>query len=211
MLATARVLVADGQAIFREGLKAILSSGGFAVVGEAATGPLAVEMATELSPDLIVMDLVLPGLSGVEVVRRILSDRPALRLVALTAHTDERSVLESLEAGVHGYLLKDVEPPLLVSQLRAVLRSESVVDPKVAGVLVKRLRGGRKAEEGPPLTTQQLSILRLAAQGLSNREIGGRVRLSANTVKGHVAEILGRLSVRNRVEATMLASSRGWL
>lgn len=210
MPATARVLVADRQSIYREGLKTVLSSGGFAVVGEAGTGPCTVEMASELNPDLVLMDLALPGLPGVEVARRILAERPFLRLVALTSEADEKSVLESLEAGVHGYLLKDVDPPLLVRHLRAVLRSESVVDPKVAGVLVKRLRSGQR-EEGPPLTAQQLSILRLAAQGLSNREIGAQVRLSENTVKGHVAEILGRLAVRNRVEATLLASSRGWL
>lgn len=210
MPAVARVLVADGQSIYRAGLRAVLGHEGFTVIGEAATGPHIVEMTSELKPDMVLMDLALPGLPGVEVVRRILSERPSPRLVALTAEADGKSVLECLAAGVHGCLMKDVDAPLLIRHLRAVLRSESVVDPKVAGVLMKRLRSGQR-EEGPPLTAQQLSILRLAAQGLSNREIGERVRLSENTVKGHVAEILGRLAVRNRVEATLLASSRGWL
>lgn len=210
MPAMARILVAHKQSIYRAGLKAVLSSEGFTVVGEAGTGPHTVEMAAELKPDMVLMDLALPGLPGVEVVRRILSEPTSPRLVALAADTDEKSVLECLTAGVHGCLMKDVDAPLLVRHMQAVLRSESVVDPKVAGLLLKRLRNGQR-DEGPPLTTQQLSILRLAAQGLSNREIGARVRLSENTVKGHVAEILGRLAVRNRVEATLLASSRGWL
>lgn len=209
-----RILIGDDHAVVREGLKAILSDGGFAVVGEAGDGREAVEVARRTRPDVVVMDIQMPGMSGIEAAKLIRAEIPEVKILVLTTFADEKTLTQCLKAGVDGYVIKDVEKMDLKKHIRAVARGEAILDPKVAGVLMARVRGeiptpDEKGEE--LLTSQQMSIVRLVAQGYSNREIAEKLHLSENTMKGYVAEILHKLGVKNRVEAATLASAKGWL
>ncbi|MGE5674349.1 MAG: response regulator [Mycobacterium leprae] len=208
-----RIVICDDHSIVREGLKAVFTGEEFVVVGEAANGREAVEIARRKQPDVILMDLQMPGMGGIEATKAILAEQPAVRIVALTTFADDRLVTECLRAGFHGYVIKDVDRAELKRHVRAVLRGEAVIDPKVAGVLLNRVRGGAPAQESTeaPLSPQQLAILKLVAQGHSNREIADQVGLSENTVKGHVGEILHKLEAKNRVEAAIRATERGWI
>lgn len=210
-----RVLICDDHSIVREGLKAVLNDGTtFTVVGEAADGQEVLEVARRVRPDVILMDLQMPGLGGIEAAKLIMAELPRTKIIALTTFAEEKLVVECLKVGVHGYVIKDVEKMELKRHIQAVYRGEAIIDPKVTSVLMARVRtgtgnGGDRSEA--PLSPQQLSILRYVAQGHSNREIADKLGLSENTVKGHVAEILHRLGVKNRVEAAIQASDKGWL
>lgn len=208
-----RVLIADDHSIVREGLKTVLEDGEFTVVGEASNGFMAVDTVRDTHPDVVLMDLQMPGLSGIEAARMILAEFPRTKILALTTFADEKLVMECLRAGVHGYVIKDVEKMGLKQYIRGVLKGEAVIDPKVTGVLMARVRSGPANNGRPevPISPQQLAIVRLVAQGHSNREIAEKLNLCENTVKGHVAEILHRLGVKNRVEAALQASARGWV
>lgn len=209
-----RIVIGDDHAVVREGLKAMLSQGGFAVVGEASDGHAVVEEVRRTSPDLVVLDIQMPGLSGIEAARAIKAELPRVKVLVLTTFADEKTLTQCLKAGVDGYVIKDVEKMDLTRHIRSVVRGESILDPKVAGLLMAKVRGDRAQAESQPaeaLTPQQLSIVRLLAQGYSNREIAEKMHLSENTMKGYVADILHKLGVKNRVEAATLASSRGWL
>jgi DNA-binding NarL/FixJ family response regulator len=212
-----RLLLADALPLFRDGVRALLQ-GEFSVVGAVGTGPEAVAEARHSRPDLVLMDAALPGLNGVDAARIIRSEVPEAKVVILTGATDEKTVTQCLEAEVHGYVVKDVETADLKKHLRAVLRGEYVLDPKVAGMVMARLRGALPlSESGAPsvpahgLAPQQLTILRLIALGYSNRAIADQLHLSENTVKGYASDVLQRIGVKNRVEAAMLAVQRGWV
>lgn len=209
-----RVVIGDDHAVVREGLKAILSDGSFQVVGEAADGQTAVEVVRRTRPDIVVLDIQMPGLSGIEAAKVIRAEVPGVRILILTTFADEKTLTTCLKAGVDGYVIKDVEKMDLKKHIRAVVRGEAILDPKVAGVLMARVRGDQGDAKGPSeevLTSQQMTILKYVAQGYSNREIAEKMHLSENTMKGYVAEILHKLGVKNRVEAATLASNRGWL
>lgn len=209
-----RVLVCDDHSIVREGLKAVLDDGEFTVVGEAADGADVLEAARRCRPDVILMDLQMPGLGGVEAAKQVIAELPRVRVLALTTYADEKLVVECLKVGVHGYVIKDVHKDELKRHIRAVYRGEAIIDPKVTSVLMARVRTGAPVSGDrteAPLSPQQLTILKYVAQGHSNREIAEKMGLSENTVKGHVAEILHRLGVKNRVEAAIQASDKGWL
>jgi len=211
---TIRVLIGDDHAVVREGLKAVLADGGFTVVGEAGDGREAVEAARRTQPDVVVMDIQMPLMNGIDAAKQIRAEMPGIKILVLTTFADEKILTQCLKAGVDGYVIKDVEKMDLKKHIRAVVRGEAILDPKVAGLLMARVRGdqpspGTKSDE--VLTSQQMAILRLVAQGYSNREIAEKLHLSENTMKGYVAEILHRLGVKNRVEAATLASARGWL
>lgn len=210
-----RVVLCDDHSIVREGLKAVLNDGDtFTVVGEASNGQEAVEAARRFRPDVVLMDLQMPELGGIDAAKIIMAELPRTKIIALTTFADEKLVVECLKVGVHGYVIKDVEKMELKRHILAVYRGEAIIDPKVTSVLMARVRTGSGAaadRSEAPLSPQQLSILKYVAQGHSNREIADKMGLSENTVKGHVAEILHRLGVKNRVEAAIQASEKGWL
>lgn len=211
-----RLLLADPLPLFRDGLRALLA-GEFDVRGDAATGEDAVSVARRTRPGVVILDAQMPGLSGIDAARIIRAELPETRVIILTADGSERTVTQCLEAGVHGFVLKEVETADLVRQIRAVARGGYVLDPKVAGMVLRRLRGepGEAAADAtagrPPLSDQQVTILRLMARGSSNREIAEQLHLSENTVKGYSSEVLQRIGARNRVEASRLAVERGWV
>lgn len=209
-----RVVIGDDHSVVREGLKAILTGDGFTVVGEFSDGREALEVTRRTQPNVVVMDIQMPGMNGVEASRGIKAEMPGVKILVLTTFADEKILTQCLKAGVDGYVIKDVEKMDLKKHIRAVSRGEAILDPKVAGVLMARVRGdvpaGSERVEDI-LTTQQITILRLVAQGYSNREIAEKLHLSENTMKGYVAEILHKLGVKNRVEAATLASAKGWL
>lgn len=210
---TIRTLIADDHELVRAGIRAVLAGDeAIAVVGEAATGQEALALVERLSPQVVLLDARLPDLPGPEVCQAICSRWPGTAVVMLTAFADADLVLACIQAGARGYLIKDVQSMDLRRNIRAAARGEVVLDPKVAHVLVQRVRQPEEPRPAPPpLNRQQLAIIRLVAQGYTNREIAQRLFLSEKTVKGYLAEALRRLGVRNRVEAAMLASRRGWI
>jgi DNA-binding NarL/FixJ family response regulator len=210
-----RLLIIDDHEMVREGLKAILTTEpDFEIVGDAASAEQAFELIQRLNPDIILLDVRLPDISGIEVCRKVTESFPTTAVIILTTFTDESLVAQCIQAGARGFIVKDIERFDLKRSIRAVARGEAAIDPKAAVAVLAQLRRtpSRKNEPPPePLSSQQIVILRLVAQGLSSREIATQLYLSENTVKGYVQEILHRLGVKNRTEAVMVAVKQGWL
>ena len=210
-----RLLIIDDHEMVREGLKAMLSAEpDFAIVGDAANAEQAFALIERLRPDIILLDIRLPGTSGIEVCRTVTERYPETAVIILTTFTDESLVAQCIQAGARGFIVKDIERFDLKRSIRAVARGEAAIDTKAAVAVLAQLRGAPQNNNGPapdPLSSQQIVILRLVAQGLSSREIATRLYLSENTVKGYVQEILHRLGVKNRTEAVMVAVKQGWL
>jgi DNA-binding NarL/FixJ family response regulator len=206
-----RVLLVDDHEMVRAGLRAMLAGdSGVAVVGEAATGSAALARAREVEPDVVLLDARLPDIGGDEVCRRLLRSSPHLAVVMLTTFAEDDLVRRCVRAGARGYLLKDIAHLDLGRSLRAVMRGEAVIDSKVAPVVLAAARlGADPADVIPSLNARQREVLRLVAEGLSNREIAARTHLSEHTVKGYVEEILERLGARNRVHAAIVATKQG--
>src|SRR5579885_1906383 len=211
-----RLLIVDDHEMVREGLKAILvSEPDFSIVGEAASAEQALELTERLQPDIALVDIRLPGTNGIELCRIINERYPQTAVIILTTFTDESLVAQCIQAGARGFIVKDIERLDLKRSIRAVARGEAAIDTKVAASVLAQLRRNPLSSEASPspdrLSSQQLVILRLIAQGLSSREIATQLYLSENTVKGYVQEILHRLGVKNRTEAVMVAVKQGWL
>jgi two-component system response regulator DevR len=210
-----RLLIVDDHEMVREGLKAMLvSEPDFAIVGDAANAEQALTLIERLRPDIALLDIRLPGTSGIEVCRIVTTRYPETAVIILTTYTDDSLVAQAIQAGARGFILKDIERFDLKRSIRAVARGEAAIDPKAAVAVLAQLRKAPQAngETAPEqLSSQQLVILRLVAQGLSSREIATQLYLSENTVKGYVQEILHRLGVKNRTEAVMVAVKQGWL
>src|SRR5450756_846749 len=211
-----RILLADDHAVLREGMRNILQKeGDLEVVGEAGDGEEAIRLAEELSPDVALMDIVMPKLNGIEATRRIKSTRPSTAVLILTAHEDERYILGLLEAVAAGYLLKSSRAAELVGAIRAVSAGESVLLPAVtARLLVRAARSGHGfgwTKGGEQLTERELEILRLAAKGLGNKEIARQLILSVPTVKAHLVNIFNKIGVGSRTEAVLYAVRKGWV
>jgi two-component system response regulator DevR len=211
-----RLLIVDDHEMVREGLKAILvSEPDFSIVGEAASAEQALELTERLQPDIALVDIRLPGTNGIELCRIINERYPQTAVIILTTFTDESLVAQCIQAGARGFIVKDIERLDLKRSIRAVARGEAAIDTKVAASVLAQLRRSPPQAEPAPapdlLSSQQLVILRLVAQGLSSREIATQLYLSENTVKGYVQEILHRLGVKNRTEAVMVAVKQGWL
>jgi len=210
-----RLLIVDDHEMVREGLKAmLLSEPDFSIVGDAANAEQALELIGRLQPDIVLLDVRLPGASGIDVCRTVTEKYPRVAVIFLTTYTDESLVAQCIQAGARGFIVKDIERFDLKRAIRAVARGEATIDPKAAVAVLAQLRRSPQAASEPlpaQLSPQQLVILRLVAQGLSSREIATRLYLSENTVKGYVQEILHRLGVKNRTEAVMVAVKHGWL
>jgi two-component system response regulator DevR len=210
-----RLLIIDDHEMVREGLKAILTTEpDFEIVGDAANAEQAFELIERLNPDVILLDIRLPDISGIEVCRKVAERYPASAVIILTTFTDESLVEQCIQAGARGFIVKDIERFDLKRSIRAVARGEAAIDPKAAVAVLAQLRRKPQVKFEPSpeaLSSQQIVILRLVAQGLSSREIATQLYLSENTVKSYVQEILHRLGVKNRTEAVMVAVKQGWL
>jgi len=213
MIAAVRVLLVDDQALFREALGTLLSvRPEVLVVGEAENGDEAVRRAAELRPEVVLMDLHMPVLDGIAATRRLRAEQPEVRVLALTTFDDDEDVFEALRAGAVGYLLKDVTSQRLVEALLAAARGESVLQPSVAAKVVARFATliDQAAPPRPqplvvPLSDRELSVLRLLADGRSNREIAAGLFLAEGTVKNHVTNVLAKLGARDRTQAALRA------
>ena len=212
-------MIADDQALVREGFRMILSAReGFEVVGEASDGAEAVELATRVDPDVILMDVRMPELDGIEATERIVAAGSAARIIILTTYDLDEYVFRALRAGASGFLLKDVRPAELADAVSVVARGDALLAPSVTRRLLDRLAGSLPgAPDAPPrleelsdeLTERELEVLRFVALALSNAEIANRLTVSEATVKTHVSSILRKLSLRDRVQAVVLAYDVG--
>jgi DNA-binding NarL/FixJ family response regulator len=213
-----RVLLVDDQALFREALGTLLSvRDDIEVVGQAADGQQALRQAAALAPDVVLMDLRMPVLDGIAATRRLRVDQPDVRVLALTTFDDDDEVFAALRAGAVGYLLKDVSSERLVEAVRAAARGESVLQPSVAAKVVARFAelddtvAARTQPLVVPLTDRELEVVRLLAQGRSNREIAAALFLAEGTVKNHVTNVLAKLEARDRTQAALRARALGLL
>jgi DNA-binding NarL/FixJ family response regulator len=214
-----RVLLADDQALFREGLHTLLSvHPDLEVVGEAANGEEAVALAASQRADVVLMDVRMPVLDGVAATRRLHAAQPDCRVIMLTTFDDDEYVFEGLRAGAVGYLLKDVPSARLVEAIRAAARGETFLQPSIAAKVVAELTRLADRPAAPaaaslaePLTEREVEILRLMAEGASNKEIAARLFLAEGTVKNHVTNILAKLGVPGRLQAVNRARELGLL
>jgi DNA-binding NarL/FixJ family response regulator len=210
---TLRVLVADDHLIFRDGLRALLSSVPDAeLVGEAATGEEAVALASSLQPDLVLMDLQMPDLNGIEATRRILRDSPHIRVLVVTMFEDDSSVLAAMRAGARGFLLKGATHSEMARAIRAVGEGEAIFSPAIAARLMEYFASFRPAampQVFPELSDREREVLDLIAQGHKNPDIAMRLVLSPKTVRNHVTNILSKLQVADRSEAMIRAREAG--
>jgi DNA-binding NarL/FixJ family response regulator len=215
-----RVLLVDDQTLFREALATLLAvHEGVEVVGEAGDGDEALRKAAELAPDVVLMDLRMPVLDGIGATRRLRVEQPDVRVIALTTFDDDEDVFAALRAGAVGYLLKDVSSARLVEAVQAAARGESVLQPSVAAKVVARFAQLSDAApvERPtqplvvPLSERELGVLRLLADGRSNREIAAELFLAEGTVKNHVTNVLSKLGARDRTQAALRARALGLL
>jgi NarL family two-component system response regulator LiaR len=206
-----RVLIADDHAIVRKGIRALLSElGGFEVVGEAENGQEAVLCALETRPDVILMDLLMPGVDGIEATRQITSRQPQIHVLVLTSFAADNKVFPAIKAGALGYLLKDSSPDELVRAIRQVHRGEPSLHPTIARKLLQEIARPVERQPAPEsLTEREMSVLLLIAQGLSNQEIADRISVSESTVRAHVSRILGKLHLTNRTQAALYAVREG--
>ena len=207
------MLVVDDHHLFRTGLRRLLAEHGFDVVGEAPDGEAAIEMAESRRPDVVVLDLHMPRKGGVEVARALLARDSDVQVLVLTVSAAEDDVIDAIEAGAVGYLLKDADPREIVRAIERAAQGESVLAPVVAARVVERARLGerRRSVESvrERLTERELEVLALLAQGIDNGEIAARLVISRATVKGHVSAILLKLGVTNRVQAAIAAARAG--
>ena len=199
-----RVVLVDDHPVFRNGLRALLQASGIDVVGEAATGADAVDIATQLSPDVVLMDLGLPDMSGVEAVAQIVAARPATRVLVVSLYQDDGSVDAALRAGARGYVVKDAPAEEVVAAVQAVASGSAVIGASLAGRLTDLVQGrdGRLLQEAfPSLTTRERQILALVAKGLTNSAIAERLGLSGKTVANYVSVILAKIDAKDRNDA----------
>lgn len=217
MKAPTRILLVDDQPLFRGAIAALLASQpDMEVVGEAENGLIGVEMARALRPDLVILDVDMPVMNGVEAVKLIREQVMDVKVIMLTVSDYEDHVLDALRNGAHGYLLKDLRPEQLHDMIRSVMRNETPISPAVAGRLLREIRegGARKVstpaeEDARSVTPRELEILRLVAEGLSNKEVAKRLVITEGTVKNHVHNALEKLHLENRIQAAAYVIRQG--
>jgi NarL family two-component system response regulator LiaR len=211
---TISVLIVDDHAVVRSGIRGFLEAQpDLQVLGEAASGADGVKLAAELVPDVVLMDLAMPEMDGVEATRRIRDASPRTRVVVLTSFHDDAHIFPAIRAGALSYVLKDISPEELAQTVRLAAQGEAVINPRVASRLVQELSGERTPQSNPlaELSSRELEVLKLIAEGLSNAEIAERLVLSQKTVKGHVSNILGKLHLADRTQAAILAWREGMI
>jgi len=207
-----RLLIADDHHIVRKGIKALLATEpDLQVVGEADNGVEAVEKAGALKPDVILMDLMMPQMDGIEATRRITAERPETRILVLTSFAADDKVFPAVKAGALGYLLKDSAPEQLLEAIRQVHRGEPSLEPSIARKVLMELAqpGGTGRQTADPLTEREVDVLRLIAQGMSNKEIAAKIFVAEWTVRSHVSNILGKLHLASRTQAALYALRSG--
>jgi DNA-binding NarL/FixJ family response regulator len=209
-----RVLLVDDHDLFRTGLKTLLEEQGIRVVGEAANGQTALRLVTEVAPEVVIMDLNMPGLSGVATTREVTSLSPLTRVVVLTISSDDNDVMDAVMAGACGYLLKDSSITDLVGGIRAAAAGESLISPQIAAKVLQRLRAQATSVDVAEKVTAELSdreieVLKLIANGKDNAEIARDLYISPKTVKNHISNILMKLQIENRIQAAVYAVRSG--
>src|SRR5262249_50467709 len=208
-----RLLLVDDHALFREGLIALLSyQKDFTVVGEAEDAESAVLQARALKPDIVLMDIELPGDDGVSATQQLTMELPAITVVMLTVRDDSQTLFEAIKAGAQGYLVKNVRSWELLEQLRGLARGEAAISRRLAARILEEVRGQTEpVGPGEALTPRELDVLELVAARLSNAEIAERLVVSEHTVKHHLKSILSKLHLRSRHQAAAYGVARGWL
>ena len=210
-----RVLLADDHVLVRQGIRQFLEDeGDIEVIAEANDGAEALRLIQEQQPDIAVLDIRMPQVSGVEATRRMKDRFPNVRVLILTAYDDDPYVFALLQAGADGYVLKTASADELVRAVRTVHKGQSALSPEIASKVVQQMASGRPsaaAEQIESLTERELDVLRLAARGKTNRAIGSELEISHRTVQGHLASIYGKLGVNSRTEAVTEAVRRGWI
>jgi two-component system, NarL family, response regulator LiaR len=206
-----RLLIADDHRLVREGIKAFIApTPGFEIVGEASNGLEAVDLAKRLHPDVILLDLVMPELDGIDATREIKNHDPNVKILIISSFVEETKVIASVKAGASGYLMKDSSPEEIETAIRNVYQGESAFPARITSILIKEInRPLGTAKKNILLTEREIEILKLMAQGMSNQEIADRLFLSVWTIRTYVAEILNKLQVDNRTQATLYALREG--
>ena len=209
-----RVLVVDDHDLFRTGLRTLLEEHGVHVVGEASTGDEAVRRARDLAPNVVVMDLNMPGMTGVEATRRIVNSAPLTRIVVLTISDQDNDVLDAIVAGACGYLLKDASIEDLLRGIHAAAVGESLISPHIAAKVLQRVRAASTLPGGADairseLSEREIEVLKLIANGKDNAEIATELFISPKTVKNHISNILMKLQIENRIQAAVYAVRSG--
>lgn len=213
-----RVLIVDDHQVVREGLASVLQSkGDIEVVGMAADGKEAVKKARELTPDVVLMDISMPNMNGVEATRRIKKENPQIRVVVLTMYADEEYIFDLVSAGAAGYLLKDADSAQIAKAIRAVSRGESMIHPTIASKILNEFSqlasgkapGRQSASQHETLSEREVSVLRLLSGGKTNKEIANELSLSDKTVKNHLHNIFQKLNATDRTQAVVLAIRKG--
>jgi len=213
-----RVLLADDHAMVRRGLRDFLElHDDIEIVGEAVDGATAIEQAAALRPDIVVMDLLMPGIDGIEATARIRAETPGVEIVALTSFVEEATALAAIEAGASGFLLKDADADELAAAIRAAAAGEVHLDPSVASIVARRMRGGAAAGQAnggagggiASLTARERDVLACVARGLANRAIAAELGITERTARTHVSNILAKLGLASRTQAALLAVQHG--
>ena len=206
-----RVLIADDHPVVRSGLRALIETEtGMEVVGDAADGKEAIEKAGQLLPDIVLLDLMMPGVSGLEAIEGIQKYDSDIHILVLTSFDQDDLLFPAIKTGAHGYLLKDSSPEDLLRAIRQVSRGESSLHPTIARKLIREFSGpSRETNPAVPLSTREYDVLELLALGLSNQEIANSLTISERTARKHVSNILDKLHVSNRTQAALFAVHRG--
>jgi NarL family two-component system response regulator LiaR len=209
------ILLGEDHLITRQGIRRLLEDErGFTVLGEASNGEEAVQMASELQPDVIIMDIAMPKLNGIEATRQIKLLNPRIGVLILSAYDDDEYVFAMLKAGAAGYLLKSVSGDELIRAVKAIHKGEPVLDPVIAKKVMNYFKLPDKApvsgEDSEHLSDRELDIIKLAAKGLTNKEIADKLHLSYRTVEGHMRDVFNKLGVGSRTEAVLFGLKKGW-
>jgi DNA-binding NarL/FixJ family response regulator len=210
-----RIILAEDHKVVRESIRDLLAKEeDLQIVGEAGDGLQAVELVNKLKPDVIVLDVNMPRLNGIEATKRIKAEQPQVKILILTAYDYDQYIFALLEAGAAGYMLKDISSRELINAIRAVHKGDNVLHPAVALKVMQRFRNPGKAGLGQgteQLTDRELEVLKLAAKGKSNREIAEALVLSVRTIEAHLGNIFNKLGVGSRTEAVIMALKKGWV